>query len=170
MQALGDTPGDDFAKQVENQRKFREGLQGLLGLGGPRESKGRAHLSTRDDGGRARSLDEFLGTSGATPPASFDWRKFLFGDGAEPGFNFRDHMKIDTGGDNGPQDVSLVGDTAVRVTNPPPRPNINVTINMGGVHGVTDPSAIAGQVAASLESEIRDKMAGLYADSEHSVA
>lgn len=41
---------------------------------------------------------------------------------------------------------------------------------MGGVHGVTDPGAIANQVAASLENRVRETMAGLYADSGYSVA
>lgn len=60
VQSLGDTPGDTFEEQVANQSKAREGLMRLFGLDGPKESTGRAHLRTRDDGGRERSLDDFL--------------------------------------------------------------------------------------------------------------
>lgn len=58
----------------------------------------------------------------------------------------------------------------VRITNPAPHPNITVHINMGGVHGVTDPDAIVSQVASRMDREIREALAGIQTDSEWAVA
>lgn len=108
---------------------------------------------------------------------NFQWLKgLLIGNGADPNFSFRDHMGIDVAaGDgarppsalgpfadqksSGPQPVTLAGPAAVTITNPPPRPNINVDMSVT-IHEASNVDAIAGQ----LGQRIRSEMEGLQAD------
>lgn len=147
VQGLGDTPGDTFKEKETNQRKSREALQGLLG--------------------------------------SIDWKGFLFGKAAEPGFDFREHMRVGSASsppsiapgkpaptqDGSPKEVSILGtppvsisgNPQVTITNPPPRPNINVSVSMT-VNEASNGEALAREFGAKL----RDAVSGVQADLEYS--
>jgi TP901 family phage tail tape measure protein len=147
VQGLGDTPGDTFEEQVENQRQYKEQLQRGLG--------------------------------------SINWRKLLFGAAADPEFNFREHMRINSALSPPPtspvppsstQDgaarevsilgtppVSISGTPQVTITNPPPRPNVTIHAPIT-VNGIADLNAIAGQ----LRAKVNEAMSGIQADVEYS--
>lgn len=95
-----------------------------------------------------------------------DWFKsFLFGKAAEPGFNFRQQMAIPTGADGKavPQSVTLSGTPTVNIANPPPRPNISITMPVT-IQQAPDPQA----VAKSLNDSVRDAMQGIQTDTNYS--
>lgn len=130
IQSLGDTPGSTFDEQVANQKAAREQLQRMLGLGGSKESTGRAHLSTRDDGGRAAALDAFLD---GPPKQTVDTLPALE--------SIREAIHQPS------------GTQSVKVTNPTPvHAPINVT-----VYATTnaDPAQIANQVGARVQSTVQ---------------
>lgn len=122
IQSFGDTPGETFEEQVANQKKAREQLQRMLGLGGSKESTGRAHLSTRDDGGREAALDSFI--RGPDPLPTLE--------------AIRDKIHQPSGTQN------------VKVTNPTPvHAPINVTVY---ATTNADPGQIANQVGARVKA------------------
>lgn len=62
------------------------------------------------------------------------------------------------------------GTQDVNVLNPPPRPSLTFHINLGGIHGITDPEAIANDVAQRVGQKIGDQVSGIYADTSYGVA
>lgn len=99
---LGDTPGETFEEKVANQAKAQDGLRKLFGID-PRKQSGHPYTGGQyGDYGRTESLDAFIGKDAKPPPAVssqlptiFD-RKFWFGAAADPDFNFRRSMGIET--------------------------------------------------------------------------
>lgn len=125
IQSFGDTPGATFDDQVANQKAAREQLQRMLGLGGSQESTGRAHLSTRDDGGRGASLDSYL--DGPDPLPALE--------------SIRDAIHQPSGTQN------------VNVTNPTPvHAPINVTVY---ATTNADAGQIANQVGAKVQATVQ---------------
>lgn len=57
----------------------------------------------------------------------------------------------------------------VNITNPRPAPNINLTVSMS-VTGVTNPQEIADQVVNRVGQQLRQEVAGIYADTGYGVA
>ena len=57
----------------------------------------------------------------------------------------------------------------VEVTNPPPRPNVNMPIYLT-VNGVTDPEKLANEISGHIGQRLRDEMAGIYADTGYGAA
>ena len=44
---------------------------------------------------------------------------------------------------------------------------ITVSVNLGGIHGITDPAAIAERVAELIGRNVRDAMSGIQSDVEY---
>ncbi|SMD18068.1 phage tail tape measure protein [Rhizobium sp. RU36D] len=163
-EAMSVTPGDTLEDQIRLQKQYREDLQRILGL----------------------NPDE-KGVSA--------WDRFWWGKAAEPDFDAREHFGIQTGpGSNSPGGNAPSGSDAsglakpisldassidalvqpsgvqdVNITNPRPAPNINLTVSMS-VHGVTNPQEIADQVVNRVGQQLRQEVAGIYADTNYGVA
>ena len=61
------------------------------------------------------------------------------------------------------------GTQDVNVTNPRPAPNINLSVTIP-VHGVTNPEELANAVSGIVGQQLRDEVAGIYADTGYGVA
>lgn len=138
VQGLGETPGDNFQEQVENQRKNREALQRLFGSNDvPAPSRGGPLTRGRDRGDveREHSLDAFL--RGSDGSSTFD-------------------------GKSGPTEVTVAvpvttqpsGVQDVRIMNPMPAPVVNITIN-------AQTNASAGEIATATERALSARLDAL---------
>jgi TP901 family phage tail tape measure protein len=61
------------------------------------------------------------------------------------------------------------GTQDVNVTNPRPAPNVSVSLTFHA-HGVTNPEELASKVSGIVGQQVRDQIAGIYADTEYGVA
>lgn len=114
-------------------------------------------------------------TAPADLGSGFSWRNFLFGKAADPDFNVKDQMGINLRPDQpsaaAPQAVTFQGPIVtqpsgvqqVQITNAPPRPNINITMN-ATINEAQDPTAIVNQIGQRL----RDEMEGMHASTNDS--
>lgn len=153
VQGLGDTPGDTFQQQVDNQKKYRDGLLRLLGmddpLTAPTAPDPQAGLSSRvaaqaaiDNANRARAAG-YGGTTDTLPGKTAD-----------------DIVRIDATSiaemtrPNGTQDVRVTNQQPVTVT-------VNAPIN---ITGVADPQAAGSAAAAQLGNEVQRATEGAFSD------
>jgi TP901 family phage tail tape measure protein len=102
-------------------------------------------------------------SSDASPPDASFWqgfKRFMLGAAADPSFNAKDHFGVETkaASDSGPQTVTLSGTPSVTITNPPPRPNVNVQMSVT-IHEAQNADAVARQ----LGQAVRNEMNGLQA-------
>ena len=142
VQGLGDTPGDSFQQQVENQRKSREGLQRMLGIGG-------------DQPFSWRRL--FLG---AAAEPGFSLRSQLAMDTA-----YGSNAGQQGGGENvaaALRDAVIqtrpTGTQDVKVTNPV-RPNVSVSVTVNATTNAS-PQAIGSAVGDAVKSRVE----GMFSD------
>lgn len=166
IQGLGDTPGATFEDQLANQKKSREALQRLqqrLGIGGAKQSTGRAHISS-DDGGRQSSLNNYLDgphtprraeTPAAAMPFSFKSMvdALLAPIGGEKDIAVRSIPPI-----TGIVTAQPSGVQQVQVTNPT-RPNINMPITVYATS-----NADAASIGRAVGDRVRSVLEGSYAD------
>lgn len=134
VQGLGDTPGETFTDQVDNQRKSREGLQRLLGIGA--------------DGIDWKKF--FLGAAADDGFSAKDHFKISKGDAAQTDVAaaLRDTIV----------QTRPMGVQQVQVTNEPPRPNVNmpITVYMQG----SDPEAAASEIGSRVKAAVE----GMFSD------
>ncbi|MBM7323974.1 phage tail tape measure protein [Agrobacterium sp. S2] len=154
VQSLGDTPGDTFQDQVNNQQKYKEGLQKLFGL--DKDASGVSGWDRFWYGDAAKpdfSFREHAGISGVGGPAS--------GAPATASASGQPVLaRIDAGSiaemvkPNGTQDV--------RVTNREP---VSVTVhNQISITGVSDPEAAGNAAAAQVGEKVRQGVESSYSD------
>lgn len=139
VQGMGDTPGDTFDKQVENQRKAREGLQRMLGIGDESFSWKRFFLGKAADPNfsfrdhmRMAPGSKALNEQGSGTDVTEALRNTIFQ--TKP---------------TGTQDVNIIN---------PVRPNVNVSVT---VHATSsDPDAVGGATGSAVRAEVE----GLLSD------
>ncbi|MCW8059311.1 phage tail tape measure protein [Agrobacterium tumefaciens] len=154
VQSLGDTPGDTFQDQVNNQQKYKEGLQKLFGL--------------NEDASGVSGWDSFWFGDAAKPDFSFREHAGISGVGGTGGGAPATATasgqpvlaRIDAGSiaemvkPNGTQDV--------RVTNREP---VSVTVhNQISITGVSDPEAAGNAAAAQVGEKVRQGVESSYSD------
>lgn len=96
---------------------------------------------------------------------NFNWKRLLFGAAADPGFSFRDHLKMDTAQymGSGGQDVAAAlrdtivqtkptGTQDVKITNPT-RPNVSVSVTVNATTNAS-PEAIGATVGSAVKAEV----------------
>ncbi len=154
VQSLGDTPGDTFQDQVNNQQKYKEALQKLFGLN--KDASGVSGWDSFWFGDAAKpefSFREHAGISGvggsgggAPAPATASGQPVL--------------ARIDAGSiaemvkPNGTQDV--------RVTNREP---VSVTVhNQFSITGVSDPLAAGNAAASQIGEKVRQDVESAFSD------
>ncbi|QXC50941.1 phage tail tape measure protein [Agrobacterium salinitolerans] len=154
VQSLGDTPGDTFQDQVNNQQKFKEGLQKLFGLN--KDASGVSNWDSFWFGDAAKPDFSFrehagisgVGGSGGNAPAT----------GSASGEPFV--ARIDAG--SIAEMVKPRGTQDVRVTNQQPvSAPVYATFH---ITGVSDPKAAADEALSRLGDLVRDSKESSFSD------
>ncbi|RSC37355.1 phage tail tape measure protein [Agrobacterium sp. FDAARGOS_525] len=155
VQGLGDTPGDTFQDQVNNQKKYRESLLRLFGMDDPlTKADSQSGLSSRtstqlaiDEARRARALGIGAGTTDTLPGKAAD------------DLNVRP-VRIDAASISEMNRPTATQD--VRVVNPQP-PNVTVYAT-ATITGVADSKEAVAAAANDLGNQIAAGTEGLFSD------
>lgn len=154
VQSLGDTPGDTFQDQVNNQQKYKEALQKLFGL--------------NKDASGVSGWDSFWFGDAAKPEFSFREHAGISGVGGSGGgapatataSSQPVLARIDAGSIS--EMVKPNGTQDVRVTNREP---VSVTVhNQISITGVSDPEAAGNAAAAQVGEKVRQGVESSYSD------
>lgn len=152
---------DDTARQERDNQKSAQNIQALkslLGLGGNDNTSHPYRDGDYDDGGRAASMDSYLGTPETKPtvtsgsPVTVD--QLLTGLQGKP-------MSLDAGTIGQLLQPSR-GVQEVRVTNKEP-PNVTVS-NVFNITGVSSPEAAADAAASRLGQAVKSAVESSYSD------
>ncbi|MFK0384998.1 phage tail tape measure protein [Agrobacterium sp. NPDC090273] len=151
VQSLGDTPGDTFEDQVNNQAKFKEALQKIFGL--------------NKDATGVSGWDRFWLGDAAKPDFSFREHAAIGGAGgsgaaAPAGGDGPVLARIDAG--SIAEMVKPSGTQDVRVTNQQP---VTVAVhNQISITGVSDPQAAGNAAAAQVGEKVRQGVESSFSD------
>ncbi|MGC4389620.1 phage tail tape measure protein [Agrobacterium sp. M50-1] len=154
VQSLGDTPGDTFQDQVNNQQKYKEALQKLFGLN--KDASGVSGWDSFWFGDAAKpdfnfrehaGISSVGGSAGnATAAASASGQPVL--------------ARIDAG--SIAEMVKPSGTQDVRVTNREP---VTVTVhNQFSITGVSDPQTAGNAAASQIGEKVRQNVESAFSD------
>ncbi|MBO9125447.1 MULTISPECIES: phage tail tape measure protein [unclassified Rhizobium] len=160
-EAMSFTPGDTFDEQVKNQRQYREDLQRLFGV----DPLGLKRNQAADPGvSSSMAIDAARGARAAGIGGSTT--ETLPGKTADD-LGIAKPIALDAASID--QISQPRGTQDVNVTNPRPAPNVNINLTIP-VHGVTNPEELANKVSSLVGQQLRDQVAGIYADTGYGVA
>ncbi|MDX3976701.1 phage tail tape measure protein [Shinella sp.] len=155
-QILSDTPGDTHEDQVKNQAKFKSFLEGMLGLGGNSNSSHPYLTQDNGDGGRAASMDAYLGGPEKVPtggsPATVE--QLLTGLQGKP-------MSLDAGTIGQLLQPSRGVQEVREVNRQPPEVHLSVTQN---ITGVSSPQEAADAAASRLGQAVKSAVESSFSD------
>jgi len=141
--SLGDTPGDTFEDQVQNQKEYREQLESIIGGIGDTLNTFRSNVQsmfapagpTAEQAARAGAL-----IGGAAPPPGGGWGKMLQNYGA--------HQAAQQGAE-----AAVVNQTDARVISQ----TNNVTVNQTVTQPSNAPSAAANATGQAVKGAVADQ-------------
>lgn len=143
-EALSATPGSTFEEQVANQKKYREGLQKLLGLTDSKsnEAVGGTYAQLALDAAR-------FGTRGSTTES-------------QPGKTADDIGVVRIDSTSLAEMMRPQGTQDVRVTNPqPPHVTVNSPVT---IYEASNAQAVAGQVGDAIGEAVKSQIEASFSD------